>query len=141
MLCRYLIASAVTVCLSAQPIWADEYDEARARIETLTEAQAIRLAGLYLSDQSADCRVELRREDFADEEATLTEVLVSMLTNLQVPAEYHAELAPMLELRLDSFDEGMDERMFAQMDVMFEIVSQNDERVVLLERNCQVLGS
>ncbi|WP_341366723.1 hypothetical protein [Yoonia sp. BS5-3] len=136
MLLRFLFAPVFAACLSV-PAWADDYEEALSRIDSLTMDQTADLTVGFFADMAVNCRVELHRSDFPDEDVFRERLIVSFLTNLSVPLEHHTRLAPMLEQKLDSFGVDVDAKIEQRFDVHFEEVETEDQSFVLRERNCE----
>ncbi len=122
---------------AAQAVWAETEADYRVRIEIVTLDRAADIVVRSLADRAENCRLEIMREE---QEAFVDEILAAILSDLSIPEEHHAELSPVLDDKLDALDGG--EAMFdAKMDANFEILRRDDQRLILLVRDCQLLGS
>ena len=128
---------AVALCVLAVPVKADHETGPLARIEALTAEQVSDVMISFLISKAENCRVELLRKD---NDIFRGEVFEAFFVQLNIPKQHHAELAPALEGKLYRID-GSSVIVGKTLGMYFQLVREDEDRMVLLARDCQVLGA
>lgn len=128
---------AVALCVLAVPVKADQETDPLARIEALTAEQVSDVMFQLLRDRVESCRIEFVSRDMVPFKL---EVLGTLSKQLDLPEQRHSELSRALARKIDSFD-GPDQDFLERLNATYQFPAGDEDRTVLLVRNCQVLGS